>query len=78
MLLRKPYRKVFCRLADAGLTTSNPLWFSRDSTGIVRVAAHAGQEAWIYAAFGKPVIWIEPNPVVMTLLQQNIRKYPKQ
>ncbi|MFO1000100.1 MAG: FkbM family methyltransferase [Planctomycetaceae bacterium] len=78
MLLRKPCRKVFCRLADAGLSSSNPLWFSRDSTGIVHVGAHAGQEAWIYVAFGKPVIWIEPNPIVMTLLREIIRKYPKQ
>jgi FkbM family methyltransferase len=78
MLIRKPWRRVFRRIEDSGLTPDNPLWFTRFSRGVIHVGAHAGQEAWIYGLFKKPVLWFEPIPEVFAKLKENIRRYPRQ
>jgi FkbM family methyltransferase len=38
------------------------------------VGANEGQESALYARFGLPVIWIEPNPVVFAILEKNIHQ----
>ena len=78
MWFRKPYRKAFCKLEDHGITSDNPLWFARKSKGVIHVGAHAGQEGWIYAIMGLPVVWFEPIPEVFRLLENSISKFSRQ
>lgn len=76
MWVRKPYRATFCKLEDNGITPDHPLWFARKSKGVMHVGASTGQEAWIYALFGKPVYWFEPIPDVFEQLTANVGKGP--
>lgn len=78
MPLRKLYRRIFCKLEDNGITAEDPLWFARKCRGVIHVGAHTGQEAWIYALMGRPVVWFEPIPEVFNRLENNIAKYPLQ
>jgi FkbM family methyltransferase len=78
MWLRRPYRKFFCKLEDNGINSESSLWFVKESRGVIHVGASTGQEAWIYALFGKPVFWFEPIPDVCERLKANVSKYRKQ
>jgi FkbM family methyltransferase len=78
MLIRRPYRKIFRKLEDAGITPDHPLWFLRKSRGIIHVGANVGQEAWIYALMGKPVCWFEPIPDTYKTLEKVISNYKDQ
>jgi FkbM family methyltransferase len=78
MLIRRPYRKIFRKLEDAGITPDHPLWFVRKAKGVIHVGASTGQEAWIYALFGKPVYWFEPIPEVFERLKVNVSNYRSQ
>ena len=75
MLIRRPYRKIFRKLEDAGITPDHPLWFLRKSRGIIHVGANVGQEAWIYALMGKSACWFEPIPDVFSRLNSNISQF---
>jgi len=47
--------------------------YFRNVSGIIHVGANEGQESELYARFGLPVIWIEPNPFVFSILEKNIQ-----
>jgi FkbM family methyltransferase len=76
--LRVAWRRLFPRPEDLGVSPDEPLRFVLQASGVVHVGAHAGQEAWIYSALRKPVIWFEANPDLMGRLQQTIAKYHHQ
>jgi FkbM family methyltransferase len=76
--LRRLRLKYFPRPEDIGIGKDHPLRFAESSTGIVHIGAHTGEEAWIYATFRRPVIWVEANPHLFPRLQKEISKYPKQ
>lgn len=46
--------------------------------GVIHIGANVGQEREIYAAYGLPVVWIEPIPAVFQKLVLNIGPFPKQ
>lgn len=46
--------------------------------GVIHIGANIGQECEIYAAYGLPVIWIEPIPEVFQKLVSNIAIFPEQ
>jgi FkbM family methyltransferase len=46
--------------------------FAKQSTGILHIGAHYGQESQFYAKFGIKVIWIEAIPEVFEILKTNI------
>ena len=48
------------------------------ATGILHLGAHMGQERETYRALGKPVVWVEANPEVFVLLNNNIAQIPGQ
>ena len=49
-----------------------------ESKGILHIGAHKGGEANIYDFFGKDVIWVEANPSIFKILEENIYQYKQQ
>jgi FkbM family methyltransferase len=54
------------------------LTFIRNSTGILHIGAHEGEEAPIYFKNGKKAVFIEANPLLFQRLQKRISEYPDQ
>lgn len=52
--------------------------FLENSTGLIHVGGHTGQESLKYAKFNLPVIWVEANPEAYIRLLANLRGIPKQ
>lgn len=52
--------------------------FSNNSFGIVHIGANKGQERFFYDKLDLNVVWIEANPEVANILQNNVKDYPKQ
>lgn len=52
--------------------------FLSDACGVVHVGAHVGQERDTYAAFGLPVVWVEPLDAHFEQLLANLEGYPDQ
>jgi FkbM family methyltransferase len=48
------------------------------SSGVIHLGGHIGQEAKLYSDYGKRVIWVEGNPETYKELEVNIEKYPNQ
>ncbi len=46
--------------------------------GVVHVGANSGQERYLYAKYGLPVLWIEADPNLFTVLEKNIAPFPHQ
>ena len=46
--------------------------------GVIHIGANGGGERQKYARRGLPVVWVEANPSVFRLLQENIRDVPDQ
>lgn len=53
-------------------------FFMRQSSGILHIGAHEGQEANFYDSLQIPVVWVEANPEIFTSLVTNLKKYPNQ
>lgn len=84
-LIKTSIQKLF---SPFGLTITSRSDFSRnglkpalidflllESSGILHIGGHSGQEASSYDRFGIPVLWIEANPNVYTQLVENISAY---
>ena len=52
--------------------------FLADIGSVVHVGAHFGQERDDYRYHDLDVLWVEPNPEIFAILQENIAAYPKQ
>lgn len=48
------------------------------STGVIHIGAHIGQEREIYFKFGVKVIWVEADPEIHKQLVDNIKTYVNQ
>lgn len=48
------------------------------STGVIHLGAHIGQESELYDSHKIPVLWVEGNPEIFPILQENLRMYPRQ
>lgn len=47
--------------------------------GVIHVGAHTAEEAPIYDALGAaPIYWVEANPAVIPIIEENIRPFPNQ
>jgi len=73
--LYEELRLVGCREDFA----STPIAISpvdSQTTGIIHVGAHRGQEApWYYAKVGSNVAWLECNPTIIPSLQASVEPY---
>ena len=49
-----------------------------NSTGVLHLGAHIGQEAAEYSRTGHSVIWVEGDPRTFRKLKRNIKKFPNQ
>jgi FkbM family methyltransferase len=49
-----------------------------NSTGVLHLGAHLGQEAADYAKSGKPVIWVEALPHIHARLVERLKDFPNQ
>ncbi len=49
-----------------------------NSSGVLHVGAHFGQERDVYHSYGLDVIWVEAIPEVFEILQTNIRDFREQ
>lgn len=49
-----------------------------NSTGVLHLGAHLGQEAADYAKAGKPVIWVEALPHICARLVERLKAFPNQ
>lgn len=49
-----------------------------NARGVLHLGAHLGQEAEIYAAEGKPVVWVEALPHIHARLVERLRAFPRQ
>ena len=52
--------------------------FLKKSKGVIHIGASRGQEARVYKAFHRSVVWIEPIPEVFEKLLENIKHYRRQ
>ena len=50
----------------------------RQSTGVLHLGAHLGQEAAYYRDLNKPVVWVEALPDIYARFGENISKYDNQ
>lgn len=48
------------------------------STGVLHIGAHVGQEAETYAKAGLEVLWVEGDTEIFPRLQENIKRYANQ
>jgi FkbM family methyltransferase len=48
------------------------------SRGVLHIGAHLGQESEDYAIRGKPVIWVEADPLTFLELNENLSKHKNQ
>ena len=78
MLIRRIRQRFLPRPEDIGIGQDHPLRFVQNSTGVIHIGAHRGEEAWIYNAFNLPVLWVEANPNLVPALTETISRYPKQ
>jgi FkbM family methyltransferase len=46
------------------------------ATGILHLGAHTGQEREVYREIRKPVVWVEANPEIFSVLQSHIAPIP--
>ena len=53
-------------------------FFLIQSSGILHIGAHTGQESNYYASLGKPVFWLEANPNTFENLKANVSAYSNQ
>jgi FkbM family methyltransferase len=63
---------------DASLQNLISLTLVRQAKGVLHVGGHYGEEAEVYNALGKPVLWVEGVSDYYKVLVENIRAYPRQ
>ena len=62
-----------------GVVDRSPMkGFLRGARGVIHVGAHVGQERHVYEQYKLDVLWLEPNPELFAILQQNLRRFPRQ
>jgi len=63
---------------DASLQNLISLTLIRQAKGVLHIGGHYGEEAEVYGALGKPVLWVEGVPDYFKVLVENIRAFPRQ
>jgi FkbM family methyltransferase len=53
-------------------------FYQRQAKGIFHIGANTGAEATEYDRLKLPVIWVEADPNIFNILQERIKRYPKQ
>ena len=68
----RPCRKYYSLISEVQKS------ILENSTGVIHIGAHKGQEASDYAAHHLPVIWFEGDPEIFADLQSYISKFDSQ